>query len=64
MQRTIAQKMGVQLVYTTGVEDPEAIAVLPNTIRLRNSHRDRRSGDLHVTEEDSVDGVRLHARTA
>ena len=64
MQRTIAQKMGVQLVYTTGVEDPDAIAVLPNTIRLRNSHRDRRSGDLHVTEDDSVDSVRLHARTA
>lgn len=65
MQRTIAQKMGVQLVYTTGVEDPDAIAVLPNTIRLRNSHRDRHTGDFHVTEdEDSVEGVRLHARTA
>jgi len=65
MQRTIAQKMGVQLVYTTGVEDLDAIAVLPNTIRLRNSHRDRRTGDLHVTEdEDAVEGVRLHARTA
>lgn len=65
MQRTIAQKMGVQLVYTTGVEDPDAIAVLPNTIRLRNSHRDRRTDDLHVTADvDSVEGVRLHARTA
>lgn len=65
MQRTIAQKMGVQLVYTTGVEDPDAIAVLPNTIRLRNSHRDRGTGDLHVTEDDeSLASVRLHARTA
>ncbi|MBL9100179.1 MAG: hypothetical protein JNL82_04420 [Myxococcales bacterium] len=65
MQRTIAQKMGVQLVYTTGVEDADAIAVLPNTIRLRNSHRDRRTGDLHVTEDaDPVEAVRLHARTA
>lgn len=66
MQRTIAQKMGVQLVYTTGVEDPDAIAVLPNTIRLRNAHRDRRTGDLHVTEDDNepVESVRLHARTA
>jgi hypothetical protein len=65
MQRTIAQKMGVQLVYTTGVEDADAIAVLPNTIRLRNAHRDRRTGDLHVTEDDEpVEGVRLHARTA
>lgn len=65
MQRMIAQKMGVQLIYTTGVEDPDAIAVLPNTIRLRNSHRDRSTGDLHVTEDDdSVAGVRLHARTA
>ncbi|HEY8376001.1 MAG TPA: hypothetical protein VIK91_05905, partial [Nannocystis sp.] len=65
MQRTIARKMGVQLVYTTGVEDADAIAVLPNTIRLRNTHRDRRTGDLHVTDDrDTVEGVRLQARTA
>jgi DNA repair exonuclease SbcCD ATPase subunit len=51
LQRMIAQRMGVQLIYTTGVEDADAIAVLPNTIRLRNAHRDRRSGDLHVTHE-------------
>lgn len=65
MQRMIAQKMGVQLVYTTGVEDADAIAVLPNTIRLRNSHRDRRTGDLHVTDDiDAVEGVRIQARLA
>ena len=65
LQRMIAQRMGVQLIYTTGVEDADAIAVLPNTIRLRNAHRDRRSGDLHVTHEESaLDGVRIEARGA
>lgn len=69
LQRLIAQRMGVQLVYTTGVEDADAIAVLPNTIRLRNAHRDRRSGDLHVTQEgeereSTLAVARIEARIA
>lgn len=49
LQRSVAREMRVQLVYTTGVHDLEALATLPNVIRLRNSHRDRLSGDQHVT---------------
>lgn len=63
LQREIAALMRVQLIYTTGVEDLEALATFPNKIRLRNTHRDRPSGDFHVTVEEpdhgAVDGVRL-----
>jgi len=64
LQRTIAERMRVQLIYTTGVDDLEALATLPNKIRLRNTHRDRATGHYHVTEEPdsergSVEGVRL-----
>ncbi|MDD9970133.1 MAG: hypothetical protein OXR73_28085 [Myxococcales bacterium] len=51
LQRSIAAQMRVQLVYATGVEDLEALEILPNKVRLRNTHRDRRSGDFHVTIE-------------
>lgn len=47
LQRDMAAAHGVQLIYTTGVEDLEALARLPNTIRLQNVHADLR-GRLHV----------------
>ena len=53
LQRMIASKMRVQLIYATGVEDLEALATLPNRVRLRNVHRDRHTGDNHVTRIDS-----------
>ncbi len=63
LQRTIAAQMRVQLVYTTGVDDLEALETLPNKIRLRNTHRDRGTGYYHVTEDDPdrgvIEGVRL-----
>ncbi|MFV8750643.1 hypothetical protein ACNOYE_08825 [Nannocystaceae bacterium ST9] len=52
LQRRIAGQMNVQLIYTTGIEDREAISVMPNTIRLRNTHRDTRTGDHHITQDD------------
>lgn len=58
LQRRVGQAMRVQLVYTTGVEDRDAIATLANTIRLRNRHRDRVSGAHHVTQE-GVEGVQV-----
>jgi hypothetical protein len=58
LQMSIAHQMGVQLIYATGVEDLEALDTLPNKIRLRNMHRDRRTGHHHVThEEEPTDGV-------
>lgn len=52
LQMTIAHQMGVQLIYATGVDDLEALDTLPNKIRLRNVHRDRRTGEHHVTRDE------------
>ncbi len=62
LQREVARAMNMQLVYTTGVDDLAALAQLPNTVRLRNVHRNVRTGDLHVTiEEGAVEGARVVA---
>jgi hypothetical protein len=34
MHRWIAGALGVQLIYATGVNDPQALSVFPNRIRL------------------------------
>lgn len=60
LQRRVAQRMGVQLVYTTGIEDLEALDTLPNKIRLVNEHRDRLTGDHHVTRADEIGHSRMH----
>jgi hypothetical protein len=36
LQRDVAAAHGVQLIYTTGVKDPEAVSRFPNVIRLAN----------------------------
>jgi hypothetical protein len=55
LQRRVADAMGIQLVFTTGVNDFDALATLPNIIRLRNDQRDRRSGHLHVTADETLE---------
>lgn len=52
LQRSMANVHGVQLVYTTGIEDLEALARLPNIVRLRNAHQDVR-GRKRVTLEEA-----------
>jgi hypothetical protein len=47
--------MGIQLIYTTGVNDYEALRQLPNLIRLRNERRNRRTGEQVV--EHNVNGT-------
>jgi len=64
LQRRIASQMRVQLVYATGVDDLEALDTLPNKIRLRNAHRDRATGDQHVTLEGQLEAVRVVERAA
>lgn len=57
LQREVAEAMGVQLIYTTGVNDHEALHALPNVIRLRNERIDRNSGRRlveHAPEENRV----------
>jgi len=51
LQRRVADGLGVQLVYTTAVDDRDAIAALPNRIRLRNERSDRATGNHHVEVE-------------
>jgi hypothetical protein len=50
LQRAMARAHRVQLIYTTGIEDLEALGRLPVVLRLRNAHQDTR-GRMHVTSE-------------
>jgi len=58
--------MGVQLIYTTGVNDHEALRALPNMIRLRNERIDRNSGRrlIEHTPDDTrvVEAVHIGRR--
>lgn len=65
LQLRVARQMGVQLIYTTGVNDLGALDVLPRILRLRKRHRDRRSGDLLISQEqpeEHVEGVQANLR--
>ena len=65
LQLRLARQMGVQLIYTTGVNDLGALDVLPRILRLRKRHRDRRSGDLLLSQEapeEHVEGVQANLR--
>jgi hypothetical protein len=65
LQLRLARQMGVQLIYTTGVNDLGALDVLPRILRLRKRHRDRRSGDLLISQErpeEHVEGVHANLR--
>lgn len=62
LQREVARAMGVQLIYATGVNDPEALRVFPLIVRLRNDRYDRRTGRRWVELAGSkppIDGARL-----
>jgi hypothetical protein len=58
MQREVARAMGVQLVYTTAINDFDALSALPNVIRLRNQRIDRNRG--HRLLEPTPDGADDH----
>ncbi len=65
LQLRVARQMGVQLIYTTGVNDLGALDVLPRILRLRKRHRDRKSGDLLLSQEppeEHVEGVQASLR--
>lgn len=71
LQRDVARAMGVQLIYTTGVNDHEALRALPNVIRLRNERVDRNTGrrliergsdETHVIEAARI-GRKEHVPT-
>jgi len=55
LQRLVAEKFGVQLVYTTGIDDKPALAPFTNVVRLGN-RRERRRERGHIVVEDAEDG--------
>lgn len=70
MQLAFARAMNVQLVYTTAVNDAEALSVMPNIIRLTNQRVDVRRGhrlveapsEAHVGEVSSTRLTRIEGR--
>jgi hypothetical protein len=60
LQRDVAAAHGVQLVYTTGVEDLGAVGQFPNVLRMRNapgSLRNRRYVVLDQQATADDDGI-------
>ena len=53
LQLTVARKLGVQLVYTTGLFDLNALSVFPLIIRLRND-ADLRAGMKYLRVDDEI----------
>ena len=56
LQLRVARAAALQLVYTTAVDDRDAIAAFPHWIRLRNERADRRTGNQHVEVSDEEEG--------
>ena len=48
LHRWIAGQLGVQLIYATGVNDPQALSVFPNRIRLAKNRIVPETGELAV----------------
>jgi hypothetical protein len=62
VQRRVAHRCGLQLVYTTGVSDLGALGAFTCVVRL-DGKENLRTGAQHVTElERLVDGLRLVQR--
>ncbi|MDA7980761.1 MAG: hypothetical protein MPJ50_18550, partial [Pirellulales bacterium] len=59
LQRDVARAMGIQLVYTTGVNDYEALQPIPKRIRLRNDRVNRRNGSkmVELMDDGAGDGM-------
>jgi len=54
LQRDVARAMGIQLFYTTGVDDLNAVGMLDKVVRLKNERRDRWSGECLVEPDEEV----------
>ncbi|WP_027940699.1 hypothetical protein [Amycolatopsis taiwanensis] len=53
LQRVVAEALGVQLVYTTGLFDAGALSEFPLIIRLRND-ADLRAGRKYLSVEETI----------
>jgi hypothetical protein len=61
LQRLVAEKFGVQLIYTTGIDDKPALAPFTNVIRLGNRRERRRERDHIVQEPEDGEAMRVEA---
>jgi len=62
LQREVAQAMDIQLIYTTGLKDFDALEIFPKIIRLRNAQRNRRTGEallMHDTSPTGLDAIHM-----
>lgn len=63
MHRWIAGALGVQLIYATGINDPQALSVFPNRIRLAKNRFIPQTGELAVgVVGDEAESVIHHIR--
>jgi hypothetical protein len=63
MHRWIAGALGVQLIYATGVNDPQALSVFPNRIRLAKNRIVPQTGELAVgVVDEEAESVIHHIR--
>ncbi len=63
IQLKVADRVGVQLVYTTGVFDTNALSKFPCVVRLRND-LDMRAGMQRIRVADSLRAALLNGRSA
>jgi hypothetical protein len=64
MQRHIAGQLGIQLIYATGINDPPALSVFPNWIRLAKNRLVPETGELAVdiigqNGDSTLSGIRI-----
>lgn len=63
IQLKVADRVGVQLVYTTGVFDTNALSKFPCVLRLRND-LDMRTGMQRIRIADSLRAALMNGRSA
>jgi hypothetical protein len=64
MQRQIAGQLGIQLIYATGINDPPALSVFPNWLRLAKNRLIPETGELAVdlvaqNGDSMLSGIRI-----
>lgn len=64
MQRHIAGQLGIQLIYATGINDPPALSVFPNWIRLAKNRLVPETGELAIdiitqNGDSMLSGIRI-----
>lgn len=64
MHRWIASQLGVQLIYATGINDPAALSVFPNRVRLAKNRFIPATGELAVglqtdSDESMIQDIRI-----